>query len=353
MISSIELENFTLFHELNVDLNPGINIIIGENGTGKTQLLKAAYAASSTLEQIGTTSLEEDRLKPKLTERLVSIFKPLDDKLGKLHRSGAEKNAKVKVKFSNENELALSFYNNSQGVVYSGEGNFSNSQAAPVFIPTKEVLSFMKGFSSLYQRYGLSFDQTYQDICISLDLPEIRNEQLQEKSKWAISEINAVVGGQFVFSGGGKVIFKSENNEYSANVVAEGFRKAGMLARLLETGVIQPGISGTLFWDEPESNLNPKLMEMLVSILLELSRNGLQIVLATHDYVFLKWFDLLVDKNKGDQVRYHALYKDKESKKINIEQSENFKQLAENAISDSYSDLTKAQVKKNMGGLGQ
>jgi AAA15 family ATPase/GTPase len=353
MISSIELENFTLFHELNVDLSPGINIIIGENGTGKTQFLKAAYAASSTLEQIGTASLEEDILKAKLTERLVSIFKPLDDKLGKLHRSGAEANAKVKVNFSNENELALSFHNNSQGVGYSGEGNFTNTQMTPVFIPTKEVLSFMKGFTSLYQRYGLSFDQTYQDICLSLDLPEVRNEILQEKSKWAIDEINSVVGGKFVFSGGGKVTFKSENNEYSTNVVAEGFRKAGMLARLLETGVIQPGISGALFWDEPESNLNPKLMEMLVSILLELSRNGLQIVLATHDYVFLKWFDLLADEKKGDQVRYHALYKDKVSKKIHIEQSENFKQLSENAISDSYSDLTKAQVKKNMGGLGQ
>jgi AAA15 family ATPase/GTPase len=353
MINTISLENFTLFHNVTADFCPGINVIIGENGTGKTQLLKAGYAACSTAEQIGASSLDEDIVKQKLTERLVNLFKPLDDKLGKLHRNGADSNCKITVKFSDDKQLALSFFNNSQNLAISGTGNLDNTDAAPVYIPTKEVLSFMKGFTSLYQRFGLSFDQTYQDICLSLDLPEVKAAQIQEKSKWAIDQINTVVGGQFIFYGGGKVTFKSENNEYSANVVAEGFRKAGMLARLLETGVIQPGISGTLFWDEPESNLNPKLMEMLVKILLELSRNGLQIVIATHDYVFLKWFDLLSDKAKGDQIRYHALYKDEETQKILLGHAENFKSLLVNAISDTYSDLTKAQVKLKMGGLGK
>ena len=115
---------------------------------------------------------------------------------------------------------------------------------------------------------------------------------LHEKSSgpWARSE--GICGGRFVFYGGGKVTFKTENAEYSANSMAEGFRKAGMLSRLLETGAIQPGVSGPLFWDEPESNLNYKLMKLLVQILLELSRNGQQIILATHDYFLLKWLDL-------------------------------------------------------------
>ncbi|WP_233249386.1 ATP/GTP-binding protein [Limnohabitans sp. Hippo3] len=70
-------------------------------------------------------------------------------------------------------------------------------------------------------------------------------------------------------------------------------------------------LSGPLLWDEPESNLNPKLMRQLVEVLLELSRNGQQIILATHDYVLLKWFDLLMDKGKGDQVRFHVLSRDR------------------------------------------
>lgn len=43
-IESIELKNFTVFKSLKIDFSKGINIIIGENGTGKTQLLKAIYA---------------------------------------------------------------------------------------------------------------------------------------------------------------------------------------------------------------------------------------------------------------------------------------------------------------------
>ena len=44
MISSLYLKNFAAFTDLGVKFSPGINIIIGENGTGKTQLLKAILA---------------------------------------------------------------------------------------------------------------------------------------------------------------------------------------------------------------------------------------------------------------------------------------------------------------------
>ena len=81
-------------------------------------------------------------------------------------------------------------------------------------------------------------------------------------------------------------------------MAAEGIRKLGILQLLLENKQLDPGTSGTLFWDEPETNMNPKLVRLLVEILLELSRSGQQIILATHDYVLLKWFDLLI-KRKG------------------------------------------------------
>ena len=44
MISRFELENFTVFSNLDVDFSPKINVIIdGGDGTGKINLLKAAY----------------------------------------------------------------------------------------------------------------------------------------------------------------------------------------------------------------------------------------------------------------------------------------------------------------------
>ena len=47
ILKSIKLENFTVFENIICDFSPGINIFIGENGTGKTHLLKILYAFCS------------------------------------------------------------------------------------------------------------------------------------------------------------------------------------------------------------------------------------------------------------------------------------------------------------------
>jgi AAA15 family ATPase/GTPase len=351
MITNLTLKNFTVFRDLDISFSPKINVIIGENGTGKTHLIKAAYALCSGARQFNDkTDVEQEEICSALTKKFLRLFLPIDDKLGKLRKHGVAENASLTAKFTFGKLIALSFHTNSKSFAIQKNESYERYSWAPVFIPTKEVLSFMKGFNSLYEKYGLSFDQTYQDICLLLDLPEVRPETLHEKSKWAMAEIEGICGGRFVFYGGGKVTFKTETAEYSANSMAEGFRKAGILSRLLETGAIQPGVSGPLFWDEPESNLNPKLMKLLVQILLEMSRNGQQIILATHDYFLLKWLDL--EMGKADHVLYHALYRG-EKGEICVESAEDYRSISPNAIADTFNDLTKEQVNKKMGGLGK
>ncbi len=136
-------------------------------------------------------------------------------------------------------------------------------------------------------------------------------------------------------------------------MTAEGFRKIGMLLRLISNGSLNPGLSGPLLWDEPESNLNPKLMKQLVEVLLELSRNGQQIILATHDYVLLKWFDLLMDKGKGDQVRFHVLSRDRATGHVRRDSMDDYRAIEPNAIADTFNELTKEQVARKMGALGK
>ena len=46
MLKSLVLENFTVFPSAHFDFSPGINAFVGENGTGKTHLLKVAYCQS-------------------------------------------------------------------------------------------------------------------------------------------------------------------------------------------------------------------------------------------------------------------------------------------------------------------
>lgn len=345
MITKLELKNFTTFEKLDIDFSPRINVIIGENGTGKTQLLKASYALSHT------SKIDSEDIETTFTKRLVDIFMPLDDKLGKMRKNGATENASMKITFDKDETFKCSFHTNSQKIAVQDNQNYLEYKKEPVYIPTKEVLSFMKGFTSLYAKYDLSFDETYLDICTLLDLPEMKAERLNPKAKWAMDEIEKICKGKFVFYGGGKVTFKTSDAEYSANSMAEGFRKAGMLSRLLETGAIEPGVSGTLFWDEPETNMNPKLMRLFVEIMLELSRNGQQIVIATHDYVLLKWFDLLRDEGKSDEIKYHSLYL--EENEIKRNSTLIFDEIYPNPIDEAFGFLVDQEISNDMGDLGK
>ncbi len=96
--------------------------------------------------------------------------------------------------------------------------------------------------------------------------------------------------------------------------------------------------------------MNPKLMELLVQILLELSRNGQQIILATHNYVLLKWFDLLMDKDEEDHVRFHALYRDSESQEIRIDSTDEYQEITKNPIAEAFNNLTVAHARSRLKG---
>ena len=50
-IEDLQLKNFGMIDEFHCDQFSNINLIIGENGTGKTFLLKALYSAIKALEE--------------------------------------------------------------------------------------------------------------------------------------------------------------------------------------------------------------------------------------------------------------------------------------------------------------
>ena len=336
MIECLELKNFTAFTGLTLDFSSKINVIIGENGTGKTHLLKAAYglcAGAPLFKNKPDTS--KDGLEAALTAKLLRLFMPLDDKLGKMHRQGAADQAYLSARFAGGQKIAATFFNNSKALAVQNSANYEQYQAEAVFIPTKEVLSLVKGMTDKthdHKTVELIFDDGYVDLANAMmksgheDTETLVN--LDPRLNAIIPQLVGLIGGRYQWENGGfcfqagKYVEKASPKRtkakaaqmyqdstvtefeatsghlYSSGMTAEGFRKVGILHRLLSNGTISPGTSGPLFWDEPESNMNPKLMKSLVQILLELSRNGQQIILATHDYVLLKWFDLLMEKGK-------------------------------------------------------
>lgn len=372
MLRNLTLNNFAAFAELSIDFSPRVNVIIGENSSGKTQLLKAAYVLST----IGI-ALGEDKKPTKakvidvLTEKLIRTYKPAENRLGELYNRGGVGNAEITAGFASDGQLGASFTSRSKKVQVTGgyESPFSHGA---VYIPTKEVLSFLDGISSEVSdpdTLNRLFDSTYFDL--AKKLLEQQREEVEEKTVWFREEIINELGGQFIFNAT-TVSFKegtyrdykgryasksyftpSSKAGLSAAMTAEGYRKIGVLQRLLENQAIGTGVNGPLLWDEPESNMNPRLMRLLVDVILELSRNGQQIIIATHDYILLKWFDLLMDKGKDDHVRFHALYRDTESKLLKLESADDYLGISPNAIADAFNDLTKEQVNRKMGKLGK
>lgn len=380
MITNLQLKNFTAFTELSIDFSPGINIVIGENGTGKTQLLKAILALS------GPDAWGE-HANETLASKLCRIFQPLGGKVGELRRAGTRGDAVLGASFASGQEIAAKFSGNATAAkVTLGIGG---SPAAALFIPTKEVLSLVRGLTT-DATHQPAIERIFDDAYLDLARQLIREGaddldakvQLDPRFASIVPRLANLIGGRYELLGGrfcfqpGTYIeklgassaatkaaqsFQDSVQKFvptkapllSSGMTAEGFRKIGVLQRLLSNGSLNPGITGPLLWDEPESNLNPKLMRDLVQALLELARNGQQVILATHDYVLLKWFDLLMDKGKGDQVRFHVLSRDADSGQVRQDRMDDYRAIEPNAIADTFNELTKEQVARKMGSLGK
>ena len=77
-LTRLQLENFTAFESLDLELSPGINVLVGPNGTGKTHIMKVCYAMCD----ISKSGLD-------LQEKLVRVFLPKGRELGRLVKQGS------------------------------------------------------------------------------------------------------------------------------------------------------------------------------------------------------------------------------------------------------------------------
>ena len=377
MITKLELNNFTTFEKLDIDFSPRINVIIGENGTGKTQLLKAAYTLASTSSQNSAVT-DPKELEKIFTDKFTRIFMPDDLKIGRLARCQESLCATVQGDFLEngrfEKKIKFDFSTRGQSLKidekYKSQGDLY--AMSPIFIPTKEVISLYRGLlnePSHKDVFQNIFDDSYFDLCNKLS--QTPSEENEPRIQAFLEDIVNKIQGRFEFEGSsvnfnagqyipyaqstiekdktkdGKRFFEPTPDEkLSTHMVAEGFRKLGVLHRLIENQSLVPKKSGSLFWDEPESNMNPKLMKLIVQLLLELSKKEQQIIITTHDYVLLKWFDVL-DKT-DTHVRYHVLSRDHDGKIIK-HSTDDYLDIFPNPIDDAYSNLLDTEIEKDLG----
>lgn len=108
-----------------------------------------------------------------------------------------------------------------------------------------------------------------------------------------------VMGGKIAISETGDLSFQENGRNFSLPVTAMGIANLGILALLIERKVLDKG--SFLFIDEPEAHLHPAWQVRMAENLFELSRQGVNVVIATHSADILKWLEVHIKKNPGDE----------------------------------------------------
>ena len=346
-LKSIKLKNFTVFENLKIDLAKGVNIFIGRNGTGKTHLLKAVYAACEVSKNKSVNILKKCfknygsvALSKNGSDKTIDIFLESDSK--------NKEAVAVSLSFDTSrviinDSINVSAVNSSDQLEKTKSADEScesyqihfpqNESFSAVFIPSKDMLTHSKGLLAMSDKYReFPFDKTLLDI-----INKANQWTLKQPPKLATSilpMLEKMIDGTIIIENEEFFVHKKDGRKVNFAVEAEGLKKIGLLWQLLMNESIV--LDSILIWDEPEANLNPDFIPKLVDCILELSRQGVQILVSTHNYLFAKYFD--VRRKSGDSVMFHSLYQEY-SVDVQVESREYFDELKYNDILKSFDKL--------------
>lgn len=80
-LKRLELDRFTAFEKTSFDFESGVNVLIGENGTGKSHVLKLIYSLHESIRRHETgegtgAAVRASSVDEVLAELLSSVFQP-------------------------------------------------------------------------------------------------------------------------------------------------------------------------------------------------------------------------------------------------------------------------------------
>jgi Recombinational DNA repair ATPase (RecF pathway) len=346
MINNISISNFTNFQRNTFKFSNGINVFIGKNGTGKTHVLKSLAATINANNSFLSGLRDSKEFKGGLiAENLIAYFKP--DKLGNLvHKTVPQPKPLDNANTSSRLEANINISIDNKRLEYRfssiAQTNVSISvddkweKIDSLYIPPREMLSLFEGFIGLTEKREISFDDTYISLAKALNVPLLKegyNNPLQGAIDILQKELNFKV-----IQANGRFYIKDEYRQIEAHLVAEGFRKLASVMYLILNGELKE--NSILFWDEPEANLNPTLIKVVVLFMLELSRCGIQLFIATHDYLLTHLLSLYAEyRNLKDtpDMKFFCLSTD--SNNIVVEEGTELSAIENNPILNEYADF--------------
>ncbi len=335
-VQMLLLKQFTVFEEASFHFSRGINLLIGANGTGKSHMMKIIY----TLLKVAESKPESD-----IPSKLRGVFRleHSTDHLISVRHDNPNPQNWIKLVYGN-GSLQFSIRRRSDprigDVIRYDDVNVPKPPPS-LYLPAQEFLSINEGFISAYDRRELPYDETYYDLALALNALPLREEKLADVQEVITLLRNMLTDEQnaqkeVVTQQNGRFLFHLPEGELDVHLVAEGYRKIATLYHLLRNGSLTK--DGILFWDEPEANLNPRLIVGVVRMLRSLAATGMQIFVATHDYLLSHELSLLAEYPSDPRVdiRFFALHRPDRLSGVLVESGETLAEMTHNPILEEF-----------------
>lgn len=310
MLRSATFQSFTTVPNGKWQFAAGLNVVIGENGLGKSHVLKALYALLKV--QAGRAEdLTKTTLERAYADKLVRVMRP--ESLGRLvkRKQGLDR---CEIRLDMQPARASSeigFATKAKSKVDVKRLPQAPLELSPVYLPTRELITLCPWFVALYDNYHLEFEETWRDTVSLLGAPSVKGPR-EQRAAQLLQPLEDALGGKVVMdAASGRFYLKVPGEgQMEMPLVAEGLRKFAMLARLISTGSLLD--KGYLFWDEPETNLNPKLVRIVARSIVHLAAQGIQVFVATHSLFLMREFEIeLADRARQQRpvpARFFGLH---------------------------------------------
>ncbi len=346
MFEYLLLEDLGIFSRLEWQNHQKINIIIGENDTGKTYILKMLYCIAKSVEEYTKRSEADNKSwKEILSEKIFWVYQPNKQKLGELVRKNGNRlsvNARISGAVPNGDEYSFSFGKETKDTITKcTEQVYKKLDFNSLYLPTKEVLTAFDAIATVNEQLKIfGFDHTYQDLIQALRTPSAA-KKLNQPLEDILDNLQKLFQGELSIERK-RFVFKRGREKYEMSQIAEGIKKISILTTLIRNRTIKEGT--ILFIDEPETNLHPRAIIALCDMLFSLSKLGVQIYMATHSYFVLKQFEILARRHK-ESIQLCCLEK---SEDITIKFNDLKEGMPDNPIIDASIRLYEEDVRLDL-----
>lgn len=331
-----------LFHSLDLPVSRGINVICGDNSTGKTALLKTMYTTLCAYSKVQGDSTKEE-IELSFAKKFQGVFRPDQSKIGRLvSRKQGQNKTCVEIETGHKEKITIRFGSQSSKrvdvVLPSRQEASQRGKFQPIYFPPKEIISATENFPSLYADYDIAFEETYYDLARLLERPLKKGANTAQQNR-VLEKFEEIMSGKVVQKDKKFYLYVQGSGEFEMGLVSEGYRKLATVLYLISSGSLDK--NSVLFWDEPETNMNPKMIRPIAEAIMELAKMGVQVFIATHDYFMLQEFNLAAVYSTASpkvDIQFISLYRD-DSGEVIADCAKQASQLKRNLIMEEFDQL--------------